>query len=109
MVNFFGGERRYVPYHLCLNIERLRNTNHFIGVGFGQVHLQAMPHVEYLVHLAPAGLAFFLNQAEQRRGVEQIVFNNMEALDKVQPPWFARRRCNEPCRAVAGASAQKSA
>src|SRR5690606_5309867 len=43
-----------------------------------------MAHVKDLVHLSPLRSAFFADDSKQRRNVEEIVFDNMQAVDEVQ-------------------------
>lgn len=62
-----------------------------------RVDLHAVPHVEYAVHLAPRGLRLLLDQPEQQRGIEQIVLDYVEPVDRSARFWSVLRRCNGPC------------
>jgi hypothetical protein len=48
----------------------LRNSDNIGGGVFVGIKLHAMPHIEYLVHFRPIGIAFFLNEAEKWRHIE---------------------------------------
>lgn len=51
----------------------------------GEVHFQAMPHIEHLVHFAPVRIALLLDGLEQRWNGEEIVFDDTAVVShKVQ-------------------------
>ena len=50
-----------------------------------EVHFQAMPHIEHLVHFAPVRIALLLDGLEQRWNGEEIVFDDTAVVShKVQ-------------------------
>ena len=83
---------------LAVNVELLGNGNHLIGSLFVGVNLQAVAHVEDLVHLVPVGARGGLDHLEQRRQGQHIVFHNVQFVNEMQylglRVWSALRRCN---------------
>ena len=48
------------------------------------ISFQSVPHVEYLIHLLPVGLAFFLDNAEQGWHVEHVVLDDVHLIGEMQ-------------------------
>ena len=50
-----------------------------------QVQLQAVPHVEHLVHFFPASARFRLDQVEQRgHGQQRVFYHSVFSLEELQ-------------------------
>ena len=71
-------------YYLSIYTERVAYINHFAGLFFIEVNLEALSHVEYLVHFLPIRIALLVNCSEQWWYGEHIIFYYTYVIDEVQ-------------------------
>ena len=60
LVTFF-----YASHNLCIDIERLADSDYFFGMLRWQVNFQTVAHIEYLVHFFPICAALFFDGLER--------------------------------------------
>ena len=75
--------RSNIPHNLRIDAKRTGNVDNRLGILGRDIHLHAMPHVEYLIHLLPIGARLFANDAEERRYREEVVLDHQHIFDKV--------------------------
>lgn len=66
-----------------VNIETFGNGDDFIRQFFVYVYFHAVSHIEDFIHLFPRSAGLFLNQPEQRRNGEKVVFDNVHVVYEV--------------------------
>ena len=62
-------------YDLRIDTETLGNGNHLLRMLRREVNLEAMTHIEHLVHLSPISTALLMNGLEERRNREKIILD----------------------------------
>ena len=69
---------------LCVNFETAAYVDDSLCGGLVGVELHTVAHIEDGVHLFPVGAALFVDEAEQRRGGEEVVLDHVQLVDEVQ-------------------------
>ena len=75
----------YAADDLSVDTETLGDSDDFLRMFRRKIDLEAMTHVEHLVHLGPIGAALLMNGLEERRNREKIVFDDADVVaDKMK-------------------------
>ena len=74
----------HMTNNLAVNVEFFCDGNHLIGGLIVGVNLQAVAHVEHLVHFMPVGARGGLDHLEQGRQSQHVVFHDVQFVNEVQ-------------------------